>query len=327
MKFNFAIIAVLTLLGAAPQAGAADALVKTADPIKRGYALTDFPRTKQLALGVYTFEALRSSGDGGQMTTVSLFVVGSDSVLLADGQGTVKDTESLIDAIKKVTPLPIKYVVVCSDHGDHTTGNPTIKAAYPGAVFISSPASQKTMEKAPIVPSETVADKRTVKVGVTDVEILNLGRSHTGGDLSVYVPGPKVLFMSETFFNRVFPAMRSAYPTEWLATLRKAQNLNATWYIAGHGFVDDAPTMKAEVEEFRKAVAAVIAEVKRLHDAKEPCAATPSGSPPGAPADPASCPALQKANWGPYTDWSGRAGQDRVAILKVYQELDGKLPN
>ena len=31
----------------------------------------------------------------------------------------------------------------------------------------------------------------------------------------------KVLFLSEIFLNRVFPAMRSAYPREWLATVRR----------------------------------------------------------------------------------------------------------
>jgi hypothetical protein len=38
--------------------------VQTGDPAKRGLAPTDFPRTKQLAPGVYSYEALRA-GDPG----------------------------------------------------------------------------------------------------------------------------------------------------------------------------------------------------------------------------------------------------------------------
>jgi glyoxylase-like metal-dependent hydrolase (beta-lactamase superfamily II) len=297
--------------------------MNTTDPIKRGIPVTEFPRTKQLAPGIYSFEALRASGEpnNGQMTTVSLFVVGKNSVLLADGQGTVPDTEALLAAIRKTTPLPLKYVVVCSDHGDHTNGNETIKAAFPDAVFIATPASQAAMEKSKVVPTELVTDHRSLDLGDMKVDILNLGRSHTGGDLSVFVPAPKILFMSETYLHRVFPAMRSAYPTEWLATLKKAQDMNASWYIAGHGFVDEPAVMKAELEEYRKAVAYVIGEAKRLHDAKVPCL------PPAKDAkDPAeSCPAAQQANWGPYAEWDGHTQQARVALLKVYEELDGKL--
>ena len=46
-------------------------------------------------------------------------------------------------------------------------------------------------------------------------------------------------FLSEAYLHRVFPAMRSAYPTEWVAMLRRAQELGARWNIPGHGFVDD----------------------------------------------------------------------------------------
>ena len=318
MKSVFA-LAFLALFAASAQAEN----INSADPVKRGIDVSQFPRTKQIAPNVYTFEAFRSSGepDNGQMTTVSLFVVGKDAVLLADGQGTVKDTEALLASIKKTTNLPLKYVVICSDHGDHTAGDETIKTAFPDAQFISTPASQKALEKSKVVPTELVTDKREIDLGGVKAEVLNLGRAHTGGDLSLYVPGPKVLFMSESYFHRVFPAMRSAYPTEWAATIRKAQDLDATWYIAGHGFVDDAATMKKELEEFRKAVIAVTAEAKRLHDAKLPCERGPQGS-----KDPnEGCPALAQANWGPYADWEGHTQQGKIAILKVYEELDGRL--
>ena len=60
--------------------------MNSSDPVTRGIDVSQFPRTKQIAPGVYTFEAFRASGEpnNGQMTTVSLFVVGKDGVLLAD---------------------------------------------------------------------------------------------------------------------------------------------------------------------------------------------------------------------------------------------------
>lgn len=98
-------------------------LIQTGDPAKRGLKESDFPRTKELAPGVYSYEALRGGDPGGFMTTNSLIVVTTDGVLVADGQGNVKQAQEMVDAIAKLTPQPIKYVIICSDHGDHTAGN------------------------------------------------------------------------------------------------------------------------------------------------------------------------------------------------------------
>lgn len=38
------------------------------------------------------------------------------------------------------------------------------------------------------------------------------------------------------------------------------------------------------------------------------------------------CEAVSVANWGPYSDWSERPTQAPGAILRVYQEIEGKLP-
>src|SRR5438094_10466947 len=98
----------------------AQAPAPTGDVAKRGLSAADFPRAKQLAPGIYSYEALRAGDPGGQMTTVSLIVITNDGVLVADGQGNVAQTREMVDWIKKTTSQPIKYVVICSDHGDHT---------------------------------------------------------------------------------------------------------------------------------------------------------------------------------------------------------------
>ena len=246
------------------------------------------------------------------MTTVSLIVVTTDGVLVADGQGNVDQTRAMVDWIKKTTTQPIKCVVVGSDHGDHTGGN----AAFPeGVTLIAHPTSRKVLEAAgrPPLPTETVADRRAMRIGNTDVEILFLGRAHTGGDLSVYLPKDKILFMSEAYLHRIFPAMRSAYPSEWVRAVKKAEAIDATWYVPGHGFVDDAKTLKAELAVYRAAMEQVITEARRLHDAGVPCARP-------------LCEASAKGNWGELKDWTLFQGQLETAIRRVYDELDGKLP-
>ena len=293
----------------------AQSVVRTADPIKRGLKESDFPRTVKVSENVYTYEDFHAGDE--KFTTTNMFVVTRDGVLLADAQGNPAATKGLVDAIRKVTPLPIKYVVVCSDHGDHTGGNVSLP---PGVKFIIHPTSKAILDRQAAAPNarpdawklpadaELVADKKAFSMGGEDVQVLFLGRAHTGGDLAVYLPKQNILFLSEIFLNRVFPAMRSAYPSEWLGALTKAEAMNARIYIPGHGFTEDGPVSKEELRNYHKALEAVITEATRLHNAN-------------APAD----QALQYADFGEYGSWTLAKSQAPIAIRKVYEELDGKL--
>src|SRR5581483_7969800 len=79
-----------------------------------------------------------------KFTTTNLFVVTNAGVLVADGQGSPAATKGLVDAIARVTSQPIRYVVIGSDHGDHTAGN----AAFPpGVTYIVHPTSKAVLER------------------------------------------------------------------------------------------------------------------------------------------------------------------------------------
>jgi glyoxylase-like metal-dependent hydrolase (beta-lactamase superfamily II) len=280
-------------------AQSAGAQVRTADPAARGVALSEFPRFVKLADNVYGYEEIRPPG----FTTVSLVVVGTGGVLLADGQGNPQATQKLLDMIRTITPLPVRWYVVGSDHGDHTGGNsvlPTdarviVHRASAGALRVDSAQAMRS-------------DREVVDVGGLSVEVLFLGRAHTGGDLSVFVPRDRILFMSEAFLNQVFPAMRSAYPSEWVATLDRALAMDVTRYVPGHGFIEAPERSREELVASRKALADVINEVRRLHGA-------------GIQADSAA----RVANWGPYREWFLAAQQGPIAIRRIYEELAGRL--
>jgi glyoxylase-like metal-dependent hydrolase (beta-lactamase superfamily II) len=295
------------LLALAAATAAAQPVVRTADPAKRGLKESDFPRTIKVADGIYTYEDFHAGPE--KFTTTNMFVVTADGVLVADGQGSAAETKGLVDAIAKVTPKPIKYVVICSDHGDHTAGNESFPA---GVTYVIHPTSKAILDrgrgwKAP-ADAQLVSDKRSLTLGGEEFQILFLGRAHTGGDLSVYLPRRRILFLSETYLNRVFPAMRSAYPSEWLKALDRAEAMNADLYIAGHGFTETAAVSREELRAYHKALASVIAEATRLHNA-------------GVPVD----DAIKQANWGEYGAWTLASSQGPIAVRKVYEELDGKL--
>jgi len=281
---------------------------RTADLYKRGYTEADFPRVQKLADGVYSYEQVRSAGTE-KFATVSLFVVTPAGVLVADGQGSVEETARMLAEIAKVTPRPVTHLVIGSDHGDHTAGN----TAFPPDVKVyATPASKAILSggRAGATPQEiTAVDQQlTLTLGGTEIQVLFLGRAHTGGDLSVYLPKEKVLFMSEAYLNRVFPAMRSAYPSEWVATIEKAQAMDVTTYVPGHGFVETPAILKEELENARQALLTVIAEAKRLHSARVPVAE-----------------AVTQARFGDLETWALRASQGATAIRRVYLELEGQL--
>jgi cyclase len=309
----FLLYVVLTLLAAAP-AAAQTRQPGTADIVKSGLKLSDFPRLTKIADDVYTFEGIHAPG----CTTVSLIVVGRDGVLVADGQGSPKETQELLDAIKKITPKPVKWYVVGSDHGDHTAGNSVLPR---DITYVIHPTARAQMERdaknpnrradaPPVIvpPTAMKGDRQTIDLGGMEVQVLFLGRAHTGGDLNVYLPAQKILFMSEVYLNRLFPAMRSAYPSEWVATIDKALAMDVQHYVPGHGFVEEPKLARQELVEYQKALKAVIAEVTRLHKL-------------GLSVD----DAIKQANWGPYTDWYIRDSQAPIAVRKVYEELEGKL--
>jgi len=282
-------------------------IVRTGDPGKRGLSESDFPRIQKLASGIYSYEQLRSAGDE-RFTTVSLIVVTPAGVLVADGQGSPEETKRLVDEIAKLTPVPITHVVIGSDHGDHTAGNDS----FPKSIaIIAHPTSNKALETMtpPVpMPTELVEKEKTLRLGDKEIRILFLGRAHTGGDLAVYLPREKILFMSEAYLNRIFPAMRSAYPSEWAEMIERAQAMDVEIYVPGHGFVESPALLQEELATFQQAIRQVVAEVTRLH---------------GLGLSPDE--ALDQADFGELETWSLYQSQAPTAIRKVYEEIEGKL--
>ena len=166
-----------------------------------------------------------------------------------------------------MTDQPITHVVVASDHGDHTGGN----SAFPwGARFLAHPTSAAILqataanpnrpEGAPPVglPTDIVGDDAVLELGGREIHLLHLGRAHAGGDLVVYVPEGKVLFMSETYLKQIFPAMRSAYPSEWVAMLDRSLEMDVDAYVPGYGVMESPAILEAGLVSFRDAVQRVV---------------------------------------------------------------------
>jgi cyclase len=299
------VLAVVACGGAAPEEAPPVRELPTADPFARGYEREDFPRVTEIAPGVFTWEQLRSAGDEW-FTTVSLYVVADDRVLVADGQGNATETQRLLDHIEQTHGLPVTDLVIGSDHGDHTGGNEVFDE---GIRIYAHPRSDAALRAAGLPGATDLVDEQmTLDFGSRPIELRYLGPAHTGGDLVVQLPDDGVLFMSEAYLHRVFPAMRSACPSGWITMLERAQALEPAIPVPGHGFIDAPEVLVDELDVFRQAVEAVVAEGRRLHDL-------------GLSID----DAIAQADFGEYGDWSLVTSQGPTALRQIYAELAGEL--
>ena len=273
--------------------------VRTADITLRGLKPADFPRVTKLADNVYAYEQIDPTKR--TVTVNNLIVVTSAGVLIAESQGTAGNVTRLVADVAKLTAQPITYVVVGSEHGDHTGGI----AAFPaGVTYLAHPFSAPRIKQ----PTEPVTDTRVITLGGTEIDVLFLGRGHTGGDLEVYLPREKILFMSEVFSNRIFPSMANGYPREWIDALTRAEQLDVSYFVPAHGFVDSAAVMRDEERTFRLALERILAEGTRLHDA-------------GITIENATA----AARFEPYDGWTRAANNAFAALKRVYMELDGQV--
>lgn len=283
----------------------------TADTADSPYA-PEAPNTvhrevRELADGVYTYEYARPEDP---VTTVSMFVVTEDGVLVADGQGNVEESERLLDEIARVTDEPVTHLVIASEHGDHTGGNLAFSDsvqvyAHPlaAAALASESADEDWLE-----PDHLVENLERLELGGRVIEIRFLGRGHTAGALVVHLPDEGILFMSEAHLDRVFPLMRAAYPSDWVEVLLTAEAMDADTYVAGHGVRGSIDYSPEGLVRYRQAVEQVIAEVRRLRES-------------GLDLD----TAIEQANFGALSQQADYVYQVERAVRRVWAELAGEL--
>ncbi len=244
-----------------------------------------YPRLTKIADGVYAYEQADPTKRG--VAVNNLIVVTPEGVLVGDGQGTVENTKRLVDDMAGVTSQPNRYVLVSSIHGDHRGGD----AAFPSGVTF-------------------VKTKTDLTLGGRDIRVVFLGRAHTGSDLEVFLPRERIMYMSESFSNDIFPSMANGYPSEWISALRRAEDMPVDVYMPAHSPLASARLFmtRDDLRKYRSALETVLSEGRRLHAARVPVEEAASA-----------------ANFGDISSWIRKAENAAAALKRVYMELDGQL--
>jgi len=229
-------------------------------------------RLKQVAPGVYAAIAVPGSGAGANAG----FVIGDDSVAVIDTFFSPSAAEALMKEIRKVTPLPVRYVVNTHHHVDHVAGNAVFRRQ--GAVLIGERDMRGWVRSenlrlfgAAITPERRAQVEALVEpeVGYTGGLLLDLGRrllivrnlpGHTGADSVVLVPDASVLFAGDLVWRRSVPNLIDATVAEWIETLAQLADPAAPGKIVvpGHGDVgtaDDVADFRGYLTALRDAVA------------------------------------------------------------------------
>ncbi|MGB0871805.1 MAG: MBL fold metallo-hydrolase [Solirubrobacterales bacterium] len=85
------------------------------------------------------------------------------------------------------------------------------------------------------LPTETFEGEMSVRVGEREVQLIEVGPAHTGGDAIVWVPDVGVCFAADILFINGTPIMWAGPVESWIAAIDRISALGADRYVPGHG--------------------------------------------------------------------------------------------
>lgn len=97
-----------------------------------------------------------------------------------------------------------------------------------------------------LAPVMTLDDSLSILDAGREIDLLYLGVAHTDGDVALYLPQEKIVFLGDIFFNAAIPNVADASVLDWMKTLSAALKVDAKTFIPGHGPVGT----RRDVEEF-----------------------------------------------------------------------------
>ena len=234
--------------------------------------LYDMP--KQVIEGVYTAigatqpSTYENSGHNNNLS----FVVGEDAVVVFNAGGSYLIAEAMHEEIKKITSLPVKYVVL-----ENAQGHAILGAGYwksQGAKIIAHTHTAELIEQdlhpdvvtddsagildrarrslrdkahrtRVVMPDKTFSDKLVLSVKGRHIELLHLGPSHSPDDVQLWLPEERLIITGDFAFNeRMLPILHHTDVRGWLETWPRLEAMEPAIIIPGHGDVTDLATVR-----------------------------------------------------------------------------------
>lgn len=210
------------------------------------------PHFRKIKDGIYVQSAR-------EVNSTSSIILTEEGVVIIDTGQTVIDSREVMEAVKKLTPLPVRVVINTEVHPDHTTGNfvfspPALVINAQGAFAAMqksySPDRASTLAKQSpemrdavqglrlVAPHVEYHDKMTLHVGERTFELMNFKNVHSEADTVIWLPRERVLFAASIAIPDSINNLRPfASIPAMLAAIKTMKALNPEVVVPGHGSV------------------------------------------------------------------------------------------
>ena len=208
------------------------------------------PQIKKIKDGIYLYVGDDGSSNSGIILT-------EEGVVLIDSGRMPADSLAVLAAVKKLTSLPVRFLINTETHGDHTTGHflfspPAMIINHEGASEAMRKAydperNRSLMEQSPemrkafqgyrlVTPQVEYHERMTLNLGGRTIQLLNLGNVHSEANTAIWLPQERVLFAASVAIPNSINNIRS-YVTipDMLKGMRMMKALNPEIVIPGHG--------------------------------------------------------------------------------------------
>lgn len=207
------------------------------------------------------------------------FFIGEKEVLVIDAKMSPESARQMLAEIKKLTSNPIKQIIITHSDGDHVNGLP----GFPSDVtVISHHQTRKDMDEAfkepqlrLFLPSLTFSREMNLYSGNKTINLFYFGPAHTSGDIVVYFPEEKVVFIGDLFFRGRDPLIhrqKNGSSFGLVKYLKDVLKLDADVFANGHSEVAsraDVEGLIKSLEEKQAKIKALIQEGKSLDEIKK----------------------------------------------------------
>lgn len=208
----------------------------------------------EVAPGVFIHQGAHQDFDEqyrGDIANIG-FIVGKEAVAIIDTGGAKHVGIALREAVRRVTDLPIRYVINTHVHPDHIFGNAAFARDDPVYVGHKKLAeamqsrgdaylkSQRTLlgeaadGSALIPPTLMVESELTLDIGQRLLRLKAWPIAHTNNDLTVYDQTTETLWLSDLLFVERTPSIDGDI-LGWLGAMDELRGMPARITVPGHG--------------------------------------------------------------------------------------------
>ena len=208
-------------------------------------------------------------------------MVTGNGVVVIDALASPQQAQQLVDAIRRVTSKPIKWLILSHHHPDHHFGAIVFRRlgariiAHPDRRVLASEAGEDALiaDWVRVVgldamrgfaladtPDHPVLNGDTLNLGGRTLLIVHPGAAHSPGDLLVWLPKERVLFSGDLLVEDAVTMVVDGSSGQLLKALAYIDSLQPSALVPGHGAIPKQPS--SLVARTRTYITALRAEMR-----------------------------------------------------------------